>query len=226
MQLQRSLAPEDPLGYRLQTSDDGAWQAEASYQNTVGDYTLSAAQREGASALRAGVSGGVVTLGGGVFASRRISDSFALVQVPGYADVRVYKDNQLIGRTDASGNALVPSVRAYEVNPVSIEALDLPMDARVDALQRDALAYYRSGVLLRFPLGPLHRGRSPKPGRLLLGDGVDRTRLVLALERLPTHARCCMLYASMGMSCVARCITGAQCLVCRPAWHCPAPCAG
>ena len=70
--------------------------------------------------------------------------------------MRVYKDNQLIGRTDASGNALVPSVRAYEVNPVSIEALDLPMDARVDALQRDALAYYRSGVLLRFPVGRSH----------------------------------------------------------------------
>ena len=156
MQLQRSLAPDDPFGYRLQASDDGAWQAEASYQNTVGDYTLSAAQREGASALRAGASGGFATLGGGVFASRRIADSFALVQVPGYADVRVYKDNQLIGRTDASGNALVPSVRAYEVNPVSIEALDLPMDARVDALQRDALAYYRSGVLLRFPVGRSH----------------------------------------------------------------------
>lgn len=88
-----------------------------------------------------------------MFASRRISDSFALVQVPGYADVRVYKDNQLVGRTDSGGNALVPNVRAYETNPVTIEALDLPMDARVDALQRDALAYYRSGVVLRFPVG-------------------------------------------------------------------------
>ncbi len=152
-QLQRSPAPGDPLGYRLQASDDGALQADASLQNTAGDYTLAAAQRGGSSAVRAGASGGVATLGGALFASRRISDSFALVQVPGYADVRVYKDNQLVGRTDGNGNALVPSVRAYELNPVTIEALDLPMDARVDALQRDALAYYRSGVVLRFPVG-------------------------------------------------------------------------
>lgn len=152
-QLQRSLVPGDAFGYRLQASDDGSTLAEASMQNAVGDYTLGAASRAGVTALRAGASGGVAALGGGLFASRRISDSFALVQVPGYADVRVYKDNQLVGRTDRSGNALVPSVRAYELNPVTIEALDLPLDARVDALQREAVAYYRSGVVLRFPVG-------------------------------------------------------------------------
>lgn len=152
-QIQRSLVPGDTWGYRLQASDDGAIQAEVNLQNSVGDYTLAAAQRDGVSAQRVGASGGVAALGGALFASRRISDSFALVQVPGYADVRVYKNNQLIGRTDRSGNALVPGVRAYEVNPLTIEALDLPMDARVDALQRDAVAYYRSGVVLRFPVG-------------------------------------------------------------------------
>ena len=35
-------------------------------------------------------AGGVAFLGGSSFFSRRITDSFALVQVPGYSDVGIY----------------------------------------------------------------------------------------------------------------------------------------
>lgn len=151
-QVQRALDPSAGFGYRLQASHNGPRQAEVSAQNGVGTYTFAAASQEGSTAVRATMSGGIVALGGRMFASRRITDSFALVQVPGYSNVRVYTDNQLAGRTDADGNALIPRIRAYEKNPVTIESLDLPLDARVDALKLDAVAFYRSGVVVRFPV--------------------------------------------------------------------------
>ncbi|MES2149766.1 MAG: fimbria/pilus outer membrane usher protein [Pseudomonadota bacterium] len=161
LQVQRGLELGDGVGYRLLASRHGPQQAELLAQNGVGTYSLGAATQSGQTSVRAGVSGGAVTLGGGLFASRRISDSFALVQVPGYPDVRVYADNQLVARTDKQGNALLPRIRAYEANPVSIESNDLPLDAKVDALQLDAVPFYRSGVVLRFPVS-IARGATLK----------------------------------------------------------------
>jgi outer membrane usher protein len=84
--------------------------------------------------------------------SRRISDSFAVVKVPDYSDVAIYVDNQLVARSDASGSALLPRLRAYQINTVRIEQADLPLDAKIDRLQLDAVPYFRSGLLLNFPV--------------------------------------------------------------------------
>ena len=91
-------------------------------------------------------------LGGNTFLSRRITDSFAVVQVPGYSGVGVYADNQLVARTDANGSALLPRLRPYQKNTVRIEQADLPFDAKIDAVQLDAVPYLRSGLLLKFPV--------------------------------------------------------------------------
>ena len=165
--VQRSLGPGNGFGYRLQASHNGPQQAEVSAQNAVGTYTLAAATQDGTTATRASASGGLVALGGSVFASRRVTDSFALVQVPGFQNVRVYTDNQLVGKTDADGNALIPRIRAYEKNRVSIESLDLPLDAKVNALTLNAVPYFRSGVVVKFPVTRARGGTLT----VLLADG-------------------------------------------------------
>ena len=58
---------------------------------------------------------------GYAFLSRRINDSFAVVQVPDYSGVGIYCRQPSVGRTDAKGNALLPSLRPYEKNSVRIE---------------------------------------------------------------------------------------------------------
>ncbi len=45
-----------------------------------------------------------------------------------------------------------PSLRAYQKSTVRIEQADLPFDAQIDAVQLDAVAYFRSGLLLKFPV--------------------------------------------------------------------------
>ena len=166
-QLQRAMSPGGEMGYRLQTANNGNLEAEVSGQNDVATYTAGLATQAGSTAARASISGGAVAFGGSVFASRRISDSFALVQVPGFANVRIYTDNQLAGHTDADGNALIPRIRAFENNPISIESLNLPMDIRVGALKMDVTPPFRSGVLVRFPVERVRAAML----KILLADG-------------------------------------------------------
>jgi outer membrane usher protein len=106
-------------------------------------------------------------LGGNVFASRRIDQSFAVVEVPGYPDVRVSTDNQLVGHTDPAGIALIPRLRAYDANAISIDQRDLPMDAEIGALTLLATPYFRSGMVVRFPVKRLH----PSTFTVVLEDG-------------------------------------------------------
>ncbi|MDA9032345.1 fimbria/pilus outer membrane usher protein [Amylibacter sp.] len=154
LQLNRRLPAGSGVGYRLVSGlgDTDRREAEVSLQNRVGSYSLAAGQSQGQTAFRGSASGGVAFLGGSSFFSRRITDSFALVQVPGYADVGIYADNQLSTRTDGKGNALLTGLRSYQKNLVRIEQSDIPLDAQIDTLQLDAVPYFRSGLVLKFPV--------------------------------------------------------------------------
>ena len=154
LQLGRSVPAGSGVGYRLVAGagDSDFRQAELNMQNQVGSYTLGASQASGQTAFRGSANGGIAFLGGSAFLSRRITDSFAVVKVPGYSGVGVYADNQLVARTDANGSALLPRLRPYQKNTVRIEQADLPMDAQIDAVQLDAVPYLRSGLLLKFPI--------------------------------------------------------------------------
>jgi outer membrane usher protein len=135
-------------------SDNGSYNAEGSVQTRTGLYSAEVARRGGVDGVRLNGSGALALLEGDVYATRRIDGSFGLVQVPGYENVRVYSENQLVGRTNADGNFILPRLRPYERNRVSIEQLDLPLDATVDALELNAIPYYRSAALVPFPVKP------------------------------------------------------------------------
>jgi outer membrane usher protein len=130
-------------------------EVKLSTQNKVGTHTLIAKQSQGQTELRGNASGSVAFLGGGAFLGRHISDSFAVVQVPGYSGVSIYSDNQFLGRTDNNGNVVVPGLRSYQRNSVRIEQDDLPFDTQIDAVQMDAVPHFRSGLLLKFPVKSL-----------------------------------------------------------------------
>tara|TARA_B100001142_G_C14240689_1_gene619247 strand:- start:378 stop:1055 length:678 start_codon:yes stop_codon:yes gene_type:complete len=127
-------------------------QAELNLQNQIGTYTLGAAQSNGQESFRASVNGGVAFIGGSAYLSRRITDSFAVVEVPDYSGVGIYADNQLVARTNTNGSALLPRIRPYQKNLVRIEQADLPLDAKIDRIQLNAVPNFRSGLLLKFPI--------------------------------------------------------------------------
>ena len=150
--LQRNLPPGPGFGYRLFASSERAYQAGLALQNDYATLFVDAARRDGEDAARVNVLGGVGVIAGRPFLARSLTDSFGLVRVGDYGDIRVLQDNQLIGRTDADGYAVLPRLRAYDANPVSIELRDLPLDAKIDGTKLVAVPYFRSGVLFDFPV--------------------------------------------------------------------------
>jgi outer membrane usher protein len=169
LQVQRNLPAGNGFGYRLLAGQGQFDQLDASaaWRTERGDFSAEAMRFSGSDAYRAGFSGGVAVAGGGVFLSRRIVDSFAVVKVDDYPDVRVYRDNQEVTRTDRRGLALITSLRAYQENPIGIEQADLPLDAEVDTLQFKLTPALRSGVVAAFPV---RRSRAAT-FRLVGGDG-------------------------------------------------------
>lgn len=128
-----------------------------------GDMSASAGQQ----ALRLGLQGGLVGMGGQVFATHTVRNSFALVEVPGYADIRVGRYGNADGVTNAQGVALVSNLAAYNPNPVRLDASDLPVTAEIDAIEMNAVPAWRSAVRLKFPV---RSGRAALL-RIVLDDG-------------------------------------------------------
>ena len=157
--LQRNVPAGEGYGYRLvahtlnnQLEADGIW------QNNYGTYEVDLSRFQGSNAGRASITGGLGYVGGHAFASRQITDSFGVVRVADYEGVGILQDNQLAGRTDANGYAVLPQLRAFDVNRVSFEEHDLPLDAQVDRLKIEVVPFFRSGLLIDFPVRRSHGG--------------------------------------------------------------------
>ena len=100
--------------------------------------------------------------------SEPLRDSFGVVQVDDFSGVGVYAEHRLVAHTNAKGRALVPNLRAYDRNRLEIEQADLPLDARIDALEQSVTPAARTGVLVTFPV---HREHSVQ-FRIVLDDGI------------------------------------------------------
>lgn len=157
-QVQRSLPRGTGFGYRLSTeeSPDGSdrqW-GTAQARTDFGSYQADLSRLNGRASYRFNASGGLALLGAGAFVSRSIDESFGVVRVGSYPDVRVYHENQLIDRTDDNGRAFIPDMRAFEKNRIRIDGGDLPLEARIDKLDAIAVPGYRQGALIEFAAEP------------------------------------------------------------------------
>ncbi|MCZ2495463.1 fimbria/pilus outer membrane usher protein [Xylophilus sp. Kf1] len=205
VQAQRNPPAGDGAGYRMVAAggDHPHLSMAGSVRHAAGTAGLEADLTRDLTAVRAGASGGLAWIDGGLYASPRIDESFAVVEVPGQSGVGVYVDHQLVARTAADGKALLPRLRAYQRNPLHIEQADLALDSQIDSLRIEAVPAYRAGMVMRFPV---RRSRSatmtvrqadgqPVPaGAIARIDGLPRTFPFgadgqLFLQGLPTTGR-------------------------------------
>ena len=96
--------------------------------------------------------GSLAVLDRSLFASDTIQDSFIVVDAAGRSGVGVLQENRLVGRTDASGRLLIPSVRAYDSSKISIDPADLPLDTDIGDVNVYLRAPFRSGAVAHFRL--------------------------------------------------------------------------
>jgi outer membrane usher protein len=84
-----------------------------------------------------------------------------------FEGVRIYSENQEIGRTNENGQLFVPGLRPYRKNQLRIELDDLPLNARVGQTRTETAPYYRSGVVVNFDV----RASNNVTLRAILPDG-------------------------------------------------------
>jgi outer membrane usher protein len=81
-----------------------------------------------------------------------VRESFALIQVPGVPGVQGYASNQAIGRTNRSGNLLVPNMLPYYGNSLRVEDLDIPLNYTIQNNERIIAPPFRGGAVVQFPV--------------------------------------------------------------------------
>ena len=166
-QVNKSLPPGEGIGYRLQTAINASQQAAVFAQNRFGQGRLEAASLNDQTSARVGISGAVARLDDQWYLTRRIGSSYGLVRMPGLNNVRVYVDNQLATRTNSGGYAFLPRLHPYQRNHVSVEQMDLPMNATIESLTVNPVPGWRSGIVIDFPV----RQQAAATLNLFLADG-------------------------------------------------------
>ncbi len=148
--VQRALPIEEGYGYRLGVTDNRLGtriEAAASAQLALATLTAEAARQSGQdTALRFGAAGGIAMIDGAWFAARPLTESFALVRVPGVAEAPIFINNQPAGRTDAQGDLIVPRITGFLPYEVRIDADALPADVEIRRDRVTVVPPYRSGV--------------------------------------------------------------------------------
>jgi outer membrane usher protein len=122
------------------------------YQGSRGLLTADASASDTQATLRLGAVGGLVAADSHVFASRKVQESFALVEVPGYANVGVGFQNSVLTHTDKDGTALVPRLLPYRSNSIRLDPNELPISAELDTIEMVVVPPSRSGVKVSFPV--------------------------------------------------------------------------
>lgn len=100
------------------------------------------------------VAGAVVLAGGAAALTRPVPTSFAVVRVGDVDDVRVYRNQQEVGRTDR-GTLVVPNLSAYSYNRISVAPEDVPMSYALTEVDKTLVPMLGSGVLAAFDARPI-----------------------------------------------------------------------
>ncbi|MBI3304116.1 MAG: fimbrial biogenesis outer membrane usher protein [Deltaproteobacteria bacterium] len=154
VEVQQSLPAGPGFGFRVsgQRGESEGAGALVQYQNAFGRFEASYDHAKGSDVTTLTAVGGLAVIGDGVFLSRRLDNSFALVDVPGIEGVRVFRDHQEVGRTGTSGKLLVPNLLPYYGNVIGIADADVPLDRAIDAVESTVAPPVRGGAVVRFPV--------------------------------------------------------------------------
>jgi len=139
----------------------------------LGEYSGSGENRE---QYLLSASGGIVWVGGEFGVSRPVTDSFGLVTVDNVSGVRVYQNNQDMGRTDSRGRLFLPAMGSYYENQITVADKDIPFDYSLGEVTKLVSPPLRSGSRIPFDVkrfqavtGRLHirRDGEQKPAEFL-----------------------------------------------------------
>jgi outer membrane usher protein len=111
---------------------------------------------DGQTAYRGDFQGSLALADSSLFAGNTIADSFAVVDTDQTKGIEVLQENRPIGKTGASGLLLVPDLIGLNVNHLSIDPNDVPLDAEMETTTQWVRPKSHSGVVVHFPIHTSH----------------------------------------------------------------------
>ena len=152
----RPLTTEVGSGWRaLSGTRSGSAYSEGGYyyQGNKGQLSADASASSTQQTVRLGAKGSLVVMGGNFFASRTIqNNSFALVDVPGYANVGLSFQGNSRGYTNKEGKAFLTGLQPYQENHIQLDPKTLPLNAAFDNLEQIVVPSANTGVKVVFPV--------------------------------------------------------------------------
>ena len=151
LNLSRNLLEADSFGYRVlagQQSETKRLELGAFWQTGVGQFGVEAADAYGTNSTRAYARGGVAAADGEWRISRYLDQSFAIVKVADFADVPIYADSQPVGKTDASGVAVIPRLPGFLASKIAFEPEDIPLEGAFGPNVKQVKIADRMGALV------------------------------------------------------------------------------
>lgn len=199
----RRSEDDEGLSWTLQTQyerQSAGLYASANYRGRYGEYSAGIQSDRGNNAAYANTTGSLVLMSGGVFASRQITDGFAVVSTNGVKDVPVQLENRKYGTTNNSGLLIVTPLNSYQKNQISIDPSVLPANMMIDKVSTTVAPERGSGTRVLFKVAParaatviLHdRNGQPLPlGTPIVLNGGSETVVgydgIAYLEQLQSH---------------------------------------
>ncbi len=116
-------------------ADEGAQtfrSAEALWNGYKVDADLRVFEDDTQRTFQADLRGALVFTGDSWFLADEVDDGFAIIDTEGFPGVKVLRENQLVGETNANGKLFVNRLRAYERNALSIDPTSIPIDAVIE----------------------------------------------------------------------------------------------
>jgi outer membrane usher protein len=148
----KPLTPQPgSYGWRVRDAEGASpyREASASYRSNYGTIQVGASQDRDNSRGLVELRGSIAAMGGGIFFSNWIDDGFAVVNA-GAPGLEVFHDNRPVGVTNAKGMLLVPTLRSYQKNKITVDPANLPVDVEIERTREVVAPADRSGVLVNF----------------------------------------------------------------------------
>lgn len=137
------------------------------YEGRYGTLSSDLGVSSGNTSMRTSVAGGLVFAGASLFATRRVDQSYALVEVKDVPGIGVGTGSNFFTRTDSRGLALVSNLTPYVLNQIRLNEKDLALSTEIDSIEHVVVPPLRGGVKVDFPV---RSGRAALL-KIVLSDG-------------------------------------------------------
>lgn len=126
--------------------------ATLNYRGAVASGSIEAAQSGRAVGMRGTVFGALVLTASGLDFTNSVYDSYALVKTGGIGGIPVMYENRPVGLTRSNGTLMVPYLRGFDSNRLSIDTINLPADVEADHSEMFVRPQSNSGTVVDFGL--------------------------------------------------------------------------